>query len=114
MRRARCTVRRLFQADISARKDALLTLALRSGAYVKAVDHDGNVTSETYDPSARLWANVGDQLIISGPTIGETVGVRVVGVRQDGGAIMIAPTYGAIAETTRTVRVMHAGKARAA
>lgn len=105
---ARVRRRKLFSADVASRDGARLTLALKVGAHVTCTDADGETLEQRFEPGARLWANIGDQLVLTGPTIAEAAAARVVGVRQDGGAIMVALTCGAIADGSRTVRVLPA------
>jgi hypothetical protein len=43
----------------------VVDLKLRSGAHVRTIDSEGNVISDERKPSARLWTNIGDRLLLA-------------------------------------------------
>lgn len=61
-------------------------LELVAGCDRVAITHVGDerIEERTRDPRRRLVANIGDCLILCGPSVAETVGAKVLRVEQDG------------------------------
>jgi hypothetical protein len=106
--RKRVKQRRLYEAK--AVVEGNLVWIVAKGATRTVIDSLGNVTSQRFEPCARLWSNIGDSLVVCGPTLEENAFGRVIAVKSDG-ALKVLLTIGAIAACTTKVRVMRARSA---
>jgi hypothetical protein len=101
---ARSTFSAGFAADeLHARRGRLY---LERGAWTRTTDKEGDVIADTKEPQRALVANIGDKLILAGPTIEETVVARVETVYPDGESMYVAITSGELAPSTKRVHVM--------
>lgn len=70
IKRPRFRGRRLFSATVKRiGNDDRVTLELAPGAWLRAIDKLGNVVADSRDERARLWAEIGDELIVSCPAV---------------------------------------------
>jgi hypothetical protein len=98
--------RMLYEGVVSERDGDQFVLAPSSGAHRRAIDRAGNILSETRQPGARLNANIGDRLIVCGPTLEETTMVLVDQVVRDGYALRVRLVHGTLADSTTKVRIL--------
>jgi hypothetical protein len=101
---ARSTYSARFDADENhARRGRLY---LERGAWRRTVDKDGEHLGDMRDPGAVCVANIGDKLVLAGPSIEETAMARVETVYPDGASMYVAILHGQIAPSTTRVHVM--------
>jgi hypothetical protein len=81
-------------------------LYLERGAHRRTTDNEGNVLGDMREPGAVCVANIGDKLVLAGPSIDETVMARVETVYPDGMSMYVAILRGALHPTTKHVHVM--------
>lgn len=91
-----------------------LVIEVLDGAWQREIDREGNVVATSHDPSAKLWANIGDRLILANSDleIDEIAGVEVLGVEGEQG-LRVRVVCGALSPATSRVHVLPARKARA-
>jgi hypothetical protein len=81
-------------------------LYLERGAHRRTTDAEGNVLADMREPGAVCVANIGDKLVLAGPTIEETAMARVETVYPDGQSMYVAILHGQIDPSTKRVHVM--------
>jgi hypothetical protein len=103
----RMHVRKLFEGTLvrDASNPRSGDLSVKKGAHCTVVDKHGEVTGTNYDAGARLWANIGDRLILNGPTLEEIANSLIVAIRPDL-TLRVEITCGCLAPTTTQVRVL--------
>lgn len=84
-RRPRVHARRVFSGYVASTGERTYTLQLARGAWRKTVDADGNEMSAMREARAVLWANLGDQLIVSAADLAVDAIACVEVVAVDGG-----------------------------
>lgn len=109
-RKPRVHARQTFLAGLAREGDAL-RLHPKRGAYRRTTDADGNVLADIFEPSATLFANIGDRLILAGEPVDEIAIGHVASVYPDGD-LRFAVAHGQLHERTAAVYVLPAGRAR--
>lgn len=102
---------KIHRAAVSNRYNDELTLTPVRGAVRRLLERDGSMRSEINEAHAVLWANIGDTLIVAGPTIDETAIVEVIAVLAGGNSLRVQLRHGQIAPTTTGAHVLRAFKA---
>lgn len=109
----RMSVRKLFEGTLlrDETNRQFGVLAVKKGAHRTVVDKLGDVVGSSYDASCALWANLGDRLVLCGPTIEEVANTQIIGIRPDM-TIRVQFVCGDLKPETTSVRVMQAGGSR--
>jgi hypothetical protein len=103
------SIRQWFTAAIAATGPFALVSPQRGGRRVVVELGEEMVEKVFFEPFARLAVNIGDHLILCGPTIEETQGATVKRIQRDGDDEKLHVTLGyggPLAPTTTTVHVM--------
>lgn len=102
----RLSVRKLFEGTI-LREDnrEFAVLSVKKGAHRTVVDKFGDVVSSSYDAGCVLWANIGDRLLLTGPTLDEVANTEILAIRQDM-TIRVQFLCGDLKPDTTSVRVL--------
>ena len=102
IKRPRFRGRRTFAATVTRIDDHdLATLELEPGAWLREIDKAGGVVADTRDERVRLWANLGDRLIVSSPAVDPmdehaVAAVEVVDPSRGPGVLVVRFLRGAI------------------
>lgn len=103
--------RKLYSGSLAWIGAGVARLKLLPGAWRRTVDAAGDVLSEFYEPQARCWRNQGDRLVLVGAAIEDIASVVIRQVEPDG-AYVVQVAAGALPESTTTVRVLEARRAK--
>lgn len=76
------------------------------GAYRRTIDDAGDVINDVFEAGAMFVRNIGDRLIVCGPSIEETALAVVLAVSRDCVTLYAKLLHGLIAATTTKVHLM--------
>jgi hypothetical protein len=114
-RRVRLHQRRTYSAT-ATRAGEQFVLRISRGAWIKRTDRDGAEQSTQRDPSAQLWANIGDRLVVTAAELEQdqiaivevaalasdgTPTVRVLSGEMPTGAVLVMPAWKAKSSSTK-------------
>lgn len=105
LRRAREHRRRTFTAAIRVDGNRVVITPAR-GCHVRRTDADGEVIGDSFEPQTSLFLNIGDRVIVCGPSIEEIAAVTVLAVSRDAVSVYARISHGTFAETTTRVHLL--------
>lgn len=99
--------RRMFVGDIRVRGDRAV-LTVRRGAHRRTVDELGDFIDEVFEPTATLWANVGDLLMVhsgQAEAVENIAIVEIIGIEPNGATFRARITKGQVARPECVVQI---------
>lgn len=97
--------RRTFTGHIAFLSPLVARLVVRPGAHRRTTDDQGDVLSDTYEATARLWSNLGDRLLLSGDSIADIAIGEIYAIAPDG-ALHVRLVCGELPTTADKVHIL--------
>ena len=104
--------RMLYSADVLWFDRVEMSIRPRTGAWRCVVDSSGDFVSERRDQGARLWANIGDRLVLAGPTPADTAVFEVTAVGGGGFTLCLRIMSGHMNSEAKRVQILKASHAK--
>ena len=97
--------RRTFAGSVAFLSPLVARLVVQLGAHRRTTDDQGDVIADIYEPTARLWSNLGDRLLLSGDTLADIAIAEIIAIAPDG-AMTVQLTCGELPTTADKVHIL--------